>query len=182
MTDIPTQHKKHSPKIIRFYLVIVSSSLSGSESNYTLEKPLKTDKTTPLVKELLQKNNYRLIGMSVIPDQKIKIQTELAHITEKHGPDILIFSGGTGITQSDNTTEAIQPLLEKQLTGFGVIFHKLSFDEIGSASILSRALAGIYQDSAIFVLPGSPNAVRLALEKIILPEAGHIMAMIRSSK
>ena len=182
MTDIPTEHKKKSPKIIRFYLVIVSTSLSHSESNYTLKKPPATDKTTPLVKELLQAQNYRLIGMSVIPDQTIKIQTEFVHVVEKHGPDILIFSGGTGITKSDNTTEAIYPLLDKHLNGFDVLFHQLSYEQIGPASILSRSTAGVYQESLVFVLPGSPNAVKLALEKIILPEAGHLLAMIRSSK
>jgi molybdenum cofactor biosynthesis protein B len=88
--------------------------------------------------------------------------------------DAAIFCGGTGITHSDVTIETVTPFMEKTLPGFGEIFRQLSYHEIGSAAVMSRAIAGISEGKSIFCIPGSPNAVRLCLEKLILPEAGHI--------
>jgi molybdenum cofactor biosynthesis protein B len=93
--------------------------------------------------------------------------------------DAAVFCGGTGITSSDVTIEAVTPFLEKILHGFGEIFRRLSYDEIGSSAVLSRAVAGVANGKAIFCIPGSPNAVRLCLEKLILPEAGHIVKHAR---
>jgi molybdenum cofactor biosynthesis protein B len=93
--------------------------------------------------------------------------------------DVLVFCGGTGITHSDVTIETVSSFLEKSLPGFGEIFRRLSFDEIGSAAVLSRAVAGLAKGKAIFCIPGSPNAVQLCLSKLILPEAGHIVKHAR---
>ncbi|MHA1861099.1 MAG: MogA/MoaB family molybdenum cofactor biosynthesis protein [Candidatus Ranarchaeia archaeon] len=182
MVDIPSEHKKKSPASIRFYLFIISTSLSEADNNYSLDSPPPADKTTPLVRSIIEKARYRLIGMSLVSDQKIRIQTELAKTYQKYNPDIILFSGGTGISPRDITPEAIIPLLDKQLSGFETLFHQLSFQEIGPATILSRATAGTYKTSLVFSLPGSPNAVQLALEKIIIPEAGHLLAMLRSNR
>jgi molybdenum cofactor biosynthesis protein B len=93
--------------------------------------------------------------------------------------DAAIFCGGTGITSTDITIETVTPFLEKILHGFGEIFRRLSYDEIGSSAVLSRALAGVAKGKAVFCIPGSPNAVRLSLEKLILPETGHIVRHAR---
>jgi molybdenum cofactor biosynthesis protein B len=93
--------------------------------------------------------------------------------------DAAIFCGGTGIAPSDITIETVTPFLDKLLPGFGEIFRHLSYDEIGSAAILSRAIAGIAQGKAVFCLPGSPNAVQLCLSKLIIPEAGHLIKHAR---
>jgi molybdenum cofactor biosynthesis protein B len=93
--------------------------------------------------------------------------------------DAVIFCGGTGISPSDVTIETITPFLDKTLPGFGEIFRRLSYDEIGSAAVLSRAIAGIAKGKAVFCIPGSPNAVQLCLPKLILPETGHLLKHAR---
>ena len=100
-------------------------------------------------------------------------------IAQLGGVDVVITTGGTGITSRDSTYEAIVGLFEKRLDGFGEIFRMLSYGEIGSAAMLSRACAGIARGTAIFILPGSENAVRLALTKLILPEIGHVVRELR---
>jgi len=91
---------------------------------------------------------------------------------------VIITTGGTGITSRDGTFEAIDRLLEKRLTGFGELFRMLSYEQIGAAAMLSRAIAGTVRGKAIFVLPGSPDAVRLAMTKLILPELGHVVQQL----
>jgi molybdenum cofactor biosynthesis protein B len=95
--------------------------------------------------------------------------------------DAAIFCGGTGIAPSDVTIETVTPLLQKVLPGFGEIFRRLSFDEIGSGAVLSRAIAGVVNGKAVFCVPGSPNAVKLCMEKLILPESPHIVKHARES-
>ena len=89
-----------------------------------------------------------------------------------------ILTGGTGVTSRDSTFEAVEALLDKRLTGFGELFRMLSYQEIGAAAMLSRAQAGVVKGRALFSLPGSPNACRLALEKLIIPELGHLLREI----
>jgi molybdenum cofactor biosynthesis protein B len=93
--------------------------------------------------------------------------------------DVAIFSGGTGITPTDITIETVTPFFEKTLPGFGEFFRRLSFDRVGSAAILSRAVAGVAKGKALFCIPGSPEAVRVAVEMLILPEAAHIVKHAR---
>jgi molybdenum cofactor biosynthesis protein B len=103
------------------------------------------------------------------------IEHAVKSVLDNAGVDATVFCGGTGITPTDVTIETVSPFLEKTLPGFGEIFRRLSFDEIGSAALLSRALAGVAKGKAIFCLPGSPHAVEMALTNIIIPEAGHIV-------
>ena len=95
------------------------------------------------------------------------------------GVDAIITTGGTGITSRDSTYEAIAGLIEKRLDGFGELFRALSYEEIGSAAMLSRACAGVARGTVIFLLPGAENAVRLAMTKLILPELGHVVRELR---
>jgi molybdenum cofactor biosynthesis protein B len=94
--------------------------------------------------------------------------------------DAAIVCGGTGLTASDVTIEAVTPMLEKIIPGFGELFRRMSYDEIGTASVLSRAVAGVVNGKAIFCIPGSPNAAKLAVSKIIAPELGHIISHART--
>lgn len=182
MSSIPEEHKKKSPPYVNFFLFVISTSLNEAKEDYSLTSPLKADKTTPLVKTMIERDKHRLIGVSVIPDQKLAIQTQFHKTIEQYHPDILITSGGTGISPQDLTPDAITPLLDRVLPGFSVIFHQQSILDIGPASMMmSRAMAGTYKNTIVFVLPGSPNAVKLALEKIILPEAGHLLAILKST-
>jgi molybdenum cofactor biosynthesis protein B len=100
--------------------------------------------------------------------------------------DAILFSGGTGLSPKDITYETIEPRLEKKISGFGEIFRNISYNEIGSSAMLSRAVAGILtsrkKNKAVFLLPGSPKAVKLALEALILPEIGHILYIINKEE
>jgi len=111
-------------------------------------------------------------GQTVVRDEPEQIRAAVERGLEGGARAVLV-TGGTGITGRDQTVEAIRPLLEKEIPGFGELFRMLSFQEIGSAAWLSRALAGTVRGTLVFVLPGSPNAVRLALDRLILPELGH---------
>ncbi len=179
MMKIPDLHKKSGPESISFYLLIISTSMSKDPQPVTITSPHPNDKTTPLVKKICTQNGITLLGVDLVSDNKLKIQLQAKQIIENHHPDILITSGGTGISPADQTPEALLPFFEKSLTGFEVLFHNLSFQEIGAATILGRATAGIYNNTPVFLLPGSPNAVKMALEQIIIPEAKHILAMTK---
>jgi molybdenum cofactor biosynthesis protein B len=115
----------------------------------------------------------------LIPDDSDLIKKSLKQALNSPAVDAMIFVGGTGIAASDVTIETISPLLEKVLPGFGEIFRRLSFDEIGSAAMMSRALAGVAKGKAIFCLPGSPNAARLCMKELILPETPHVVKHAR---
>jgi molybdopterin adenylyltransferase len=120
----------------------------------------------------LEAAGHTVLGQAVVHDEPAEIRAALDRGLEGGARAVLI-TGGTGITRRDQTVEAVRPLLEKEIPGFGELFRMLSFQEIGSAAWLSRALAGTVRGALVFVLPGSPNAVRLALDRLILPELGH---------
>jgi molybdenum cofactor biosynthesis protein B len=114
-----------------------------------------------------------------VPDDRSLIERSVRRALRSRRVDAVITCGGTGIGPTDVTIETVQPLLEKELHGFGEIFRRLSYEEIGSAAILTRAIAGVSKGKAVFCIPGSPHAVSLAVEKLILPEAGHIIKHAR---
>lgn len=111
----------------------------------------------------------------VIPDDINAITDALGHIIERIGPHAVIMTGGTGISPRDVTIEAVRPLFDKELTAFGPLFTQLSFEQIDSAAILSRATAGFIKDTAVFCMPGSLNACKLACNNLIFPELGHLI-------
>jgi molybdenum cofactor biosynthesis protein B len=110
----------------------------------------------------------------VVPDDADEIRRSL-ELALKEGARAVIFNGGTGIGRRDVTVESLQGLFEKHLPGFGELFRMRSFQQIGSPALLSRACAGTYRGMVIFALPGSPQAVKLAMEELILPELGHLV-------
>lgn len=111
----------------------------------------------------------------VIPDDTNAITDALGNIIERIGPHAVIMTGGTGISPKDVTIEAVQPLFDKELTAFGPVFAQLSFEQIDSAAILSRATAGFIKGTAVFCMPGSLNACKLACSNLIFPELGHLI-------
>ena len=127
-------------------------------------------------------DSISLTHTEIIPDDTTYIENTLKKLIENNTLDAILFSGGTGITPKDLTYETIEPRLEKKLAGFGEIFRYLSYKEIGSSAMLSRALAGTLKNKIIFLLPGSPNAVKLALKELILPELGHISYLINKEE
>jgi molybdenum cofactor biosynthesis protein B len=120
----------------------------------------------------LEAAGHTLSGYKVIKDEPDAIRAVLAEAAAA-GARAVLFNGGTGIGRRDSTVETLRSLFEKELPGFGEIFRMLSFEQIGSAAMMSRATAGTYQGMILFAMPGSPQAVKLALEALILPELGH---------
>jgi molybdopterin adenylyltransferase len=163
-----------SPHPDRDQVVINCAVITVSDS-----RTPETDQSGKLIQELLQNEGHQTVYYQIVPDEPNLIRGkigEICNIPER--VDVLILNGGTGIAPRDTTYEAIEGLLEKTLSGFGEIFRFLSYQEIGSRSIASRALAGIYQQKLIFSLPGSSNAVKLAMEKLILPELIHLTKLL----
>ncbi|MDZ7962188.1 MAG: MogA/MoaB family molybdenum cofactor biosynthesis protein [Aulosira sp. DedQUE10] len=139
----------------------------------------ETDKSGQLIQELLLAANHAIAAYKIIKDEPTQIQGQIELLAEATNLDVVIFNGGTGIAPRDTTYDAIEKLLEKTLPGFGELFRFLSYQEIGSRVIASRAVAGVYQNKLIFSLPGSSNAVRLGMEKLILPELVHLVSQVR---
>ncbi|TAF07780.1 MAG: MogA/MoaB family molybdenum cofactor biosynthesis protein [Nostocales cyanobacterium] len=140
----------------------------------------ETDKSGKLIQELLLSAHHLIADYQIIKDEPEQIQAYIESISQTQNVDAIIFNGGTGIAPRDTTYDAIANLLEKTLPGFGEIFRFLSYQEIGSRAIASRAVAGIYENKIIFSLPGSSNAVRLGMEKLILPEIIHLVTQIQN--
>ncbi|MGL5033973.1 MAG: MogA/MoaB family molybdenum cofactor biosynthesis protein, partial [Microcystaceae cyanobacterium] len=142
------------------YAVLTISDTRTSES----------DSSGQLIQTLLNQKGYHLESYQILPDEPQLIQTHLEKLGLSPSLKVILCNGGTGISPRDNTYEVIEKLLTKILPGFGELFRFLSYQEIGSRAIASRAVAGIYQNKLLFSLPGSTNAVQLAMEKLILPE------------
>jgi len=139
-------------------------------------RTLETDKGGALVAELLSSQGHEVRLREIVPDDADAIEAALSRALADSGTRAVILTGGTGVAPRDVTPEAVEPLLEREIPGFGELFRWLSYHEIGSAALVSRALAGIAEGRVVFVLPGSSGAVRLAMEKLILPELGHLAA------
>jgi molybdenum cofactor biosynthesis protein B len=142
-------------------------------------RTLETDRSGQLAQQLLQAARHTLGCYALVKDEPIQIRQQLVELSQRSDLDVFIINGGTGIAPRDTTYDAIASLLEKQLPGFGELFRWLSYQEIGSRAIASRAIAGVYQGKLIFSVPGSTNAVRLALEKLVLPELSHLVEQLR---
>lgn len=141
----------------------------------------QTDKSGNLIQQLLGNVNHNIEIYKILKDEPAEIQEYLRMLGEKSNLDAILLNGGTGIAPRDTTYDALEKLLEKTLPGFGEIFRFLSYQEIGSRAIASRAVAGVYQQKLVFSLPGSRNAVSLAMEKLILPELVHLVGQLRKT-
>lgn len=139
----------------------------------------ETDKSGQLIQQLVRDANYTIGAYVIIKDELDQIREQMELLSKRVNLDAVIFNGGTGIASRDTTYDAIEKLLEKTLPGFGELFRFLSYQEIGSRALASRAVAGVYRHKLIFSLPGSSNAVRLAMEKLILPELAHLVSQLQ---
>jgi molybdenum cofactor biosynthesis protein B len=137
-------------------------------------RTLATDAGGARIEQLLAAAGHPVVSREVVPDEPARIRAALEHWLRADGVGAVIFTGGTGVAPRDVTPETIEPLLDRVVPGFGELFRMLSWQDVGSAALLSRALAGIAAGRVVFVLPGSRAAVELALEKLILPELGHL--------
>jgi molybdenum cofactor biosynthesis protein B len=176
MSETSKEHKEKTPKTLNYGIYICSTS------RYALiqrgEKDV-SDVGGDTIVELLRNAQQNILFREIIADDKALISVATQQALHMPDLDVAIFSGGTGITHTDVTIETVSPFFEKTLPGFGELFRHLSFDRVGSAAVLSRAAAGIAKGKALFCIPGSPEAVRVALEMLILPEAPHIVKHAR---
>lgn len=138
-----------------------------------------TDRSGQLMQALLQQAGHQVRFYTILPDDPVQIHVQLAQLSLQPDLDVVLLNGGTGIAPRDTTYDAIEGLLEKTLPGFGELFRWLSYGEIGSRAMASRAVAGIFRAKLIFSTPGSSNAVRLAMEALILPELRHLVTQLR---
>ncbi|WP_082233590.1 MogA/MoaB family molybdenum cofactor biosynthesis protein [Halobacillus massiliensis] len=140
----------------------------------------ETDKSGTTIKKLLLERNHQISDYKIVRDEKEAIRQAVESGIAKKDVEAVIINGGTGMAKRDVTIETVSPLFEKDMPGFGEIFRTLSYKEdIGSAAILSRATAGVANNTMVFSIPGSTGAVRLALHKLILPELSHIIKEIK---
>ena len=130
------------------------------------------------IRDLLVSAGHQVIGWEIVRDDPSQVSRVIRDQLADDRVQVIVTTGGTGIAARDTTYEAVDGLLEKRLDGFGELFRMLSFEEIGSAAIMTRATAGTIGRKAIFVLPGSEKAVRLALTRLVLPELGHVLQQL----
>jgi molybdenum cofactor biosynthesis protein B len=159
------QHRQSARAAVPTLVVTVSDT-----------RTLETDTGGALAAELLAGAGHPLVRREIVKDEPAAIAGVVLRGLAEDGVGALLLTGGTGVAPRDVTPDAVEPLLERVIPGFGEIFRALSYEEIGSAALLSRALAGIAAGRVVFVLPGSRGAVRLGLEKLVLPELGHLAA------
>ena len=160
----PDEHKRSAPSSIGCWVLTISDS-----------KTPGTDTSGTLIRELLGGASHQVVGGEIVRDEPSEVQRVIRDACGNAAVQAVIMTGGTGITSRDSTFDAVEAMLEKRLPGFGELFRMLSYQEVGGAAMLSRAQMGIARGRIIVSLPGSPNACRLALEKLLLPELGHLV-------
>lgn len=175
MSESARKHKTEAPKKLRFAVYTVSTSRYQKSTKGEKIEDISGD----LIVSELQSEGHDVAFKKVIPDDKALIEDGVRQVLASADLDAVVFCGGTGIAPSDVTIETVSPFLEKVLPGFGEIFRRLSFDAIGSAAVMSRAVAGVANGKAFFCVPGSPDAVRICVEKLILAESPHIVKHAR---
>jgi molybdenum cofactor biosynthesis protein B len=158
------EHRAHAPKSVRCFIVTVSDTRTE-----------ETDKSGRAIADLLKAAGHHVSGRTIVKDDPSLVRRTIERQLANADVDAIITTGGTGITSRDSTFEAVDQLLEKRLDGFGELFRMLSFHEIGPAAMMSRASAGLAAGHIVVSLPGSESAVRLAMERLLLPELGHLV-------
>jgi molybdopterin adenylyltransferase len=162
------QHRRAGPTVLGFAVITVSDSRSAED-----------DTSGRAIRDLLSAAGHRIADSTLVRDDVAAIREAVRRMLGMSDVDVLVATGGTGFSPRDLTLEAVGPLLERPIEGFGELFRMLSYEQVGAAAMLSRAAAGLIGTKAVFLLPGSPKAVALAMEKLILPEAGHLLGQAR---
>jgi len=162
------EHHQHAGARKHLKVVVITASDTRTPAD---------DESGRIIRELLESAGHVVTHYEIVPDDPERIRAlVIEHVTHD---DAVIINGGTGIAARDSTIEAVRPLLNKELEGFGELFRMLSWQEIGSAAFLSRALAGTAHGRIVVAIPGSPAACKLAMEKLLLPELGHIAHLLK---
>ncbi len=164
------EHRREAPRSLKVFVVTASDSRGEAQ-----------DEGGAFLREAAARAGHSVAGYRIVKDDPVAIRAALDEAA-RAGAEAIVVNGGTGIAARDRTYEAVAGVLEKRIDGFGELFRMLSYGEIGSAAMLSRAVAGVWAGRAVFSVPGSPAAVRLAWEKLIAPEVGHVLREIRKDQ
>lgn len=164
MSRSTAEHREKSPRRVRVAVVTVSDT-----------RTIDTDRGGALVVELLEGAGHAVAAREIAPDEPARIRGLIERFSDAAEFDAVLFTGGTGIAARDTTFETVSGLLTKTMPGYGELFRMLSYEEIGAAAMLSRAVAGVIGRVVVLTMPGSTAAVRLAMEKLIVPELGHLV-------
>jgi molybdopterin adenylyltransferase len=164
------EHRREAPRSIRIFVVTASDTRGEAE-----------DESGAFLRAAAAEAGHVVAGYRLVKDEPAEIRAALDEAA-RAGAEAVVVNGGTGIAARDRTYEAVAGLLEKRLDGFGELFRMLSFPEIGSAAMLSRAVAGVWDGRVVFSVPGSRAAVRLAWERLIAPEVGHVLRELRKDE
>ena len=162
------EHRQSAPDLVRVAILTISDTRTP-----------ETDTGGDTVDELLRGAGHEIAQRDIVRDEAQSIRTKIVDLLARSDVDAVITTGGTGISARDTTYEVVDDMLEKRLDGFGEIFRMLSYEEIGAAAVLSRCVAGVVGTKFIASLPGSRNAVRLAAEKLLVPELAHVVFELR---
>jgi len=162
------RHRAGAPRSVACAVVTASDT-----------RTVDTDESGRTIRTLLEAAGHRVAAYAVLPDEPARIRGRVAEHVRDAGVDAVLVNGGTGLAPRDTTYEAIVGLLDKRLDGFGELFCMLSFQEIGAAAMLSRAVAGVAGGTVVVAMPGSTAAVRLAMHRLVLPELGHLVGLVR---
>ncbi len=173
LADSVAEHREKSGLRAGVAVITLSTSRSRSRSP-------EPDKSGDLIQSLLEKAGHSVPVRKLIPDSRSILRASLGRLIRDERIQAIITTGGTGLAPTDVTIEAVRGMLEKELPGFNSLFMLLSYPQVKTAAMLSRALAGTIKGKIIFCLPGSPRACKLATESLILPELGHILMLLRS--
>jgi molybdenum cofactor biosynthesis protein B len=163
-----SEHPTNKKTTTTFALIVTSDTRTERE-----------DETGRIAVSLIEGDGHSVASHTIVPNNEEKIRAEIERVIHDDAVEVIVTSGGTGIGSKDKTVTAIAHLLEKEMPGFGELFRRISYDEVGGAAIMSRATAGVANGKLIFCLPGSRNAVKVALTKIILPNIGHMQWELR---
>jgi molybdenum cofactor biosynthesis protein B len=168
MSQVASEHRQSSPDDVACAVVTVSDTRTP-----------QTDSGGDLLAKLLTEGGFRVVAREIIRDEPAAMRAIIARYSDDPTIDAVLFTGGTGLSSRDQTFETVSGLLTKTLAGYGELFRMLSFQEIGAAAMLSRAVGGLIGSTVVLTMPGSPAAVRLAAERLIVPELRHLVREAR---
>jgi molybdopterin adenylyltransferase len=177
-SDAVVSHEAQAPRDLGWGVLTVSSSRAEAPAAAGGGRDASGDRIAALLADAGQ----RLVARRLVADDRAAIGEVVAALLASDALDVVVTTGGTGVSPSDVTPEAVEPLLDRRLDGFGELFRALSFSEVGAAALLSRATAGVAGRKAVFVLPGSPAAVDLAMRRLVLPVAAHLVGQLRRGR
>ena len=168
MSESVHQHREAAPESVRVAVLTISDTRTP-----------ETDTGGDVVEETMRGAGHEVVAREIVRDEATSIETQLVDLLARSDVDAVVTTGGTGISGRDTTYEVVERMIEKRLDGFGEIFRMLSYEEIGAAAVLSRAVAGAVGTKLVASLPGSRNAVGLGMEKLLVPEIAHIVFELR---